>query len=297
MRRQAGVVDAASPWDAREELGEQHRRSRCAAPSGWAASWCRAAPATRPSARGWRPRRSARTAATRCGRRAPPPTTPPTLSLWPFRNFVVLWTTRSAPKSIGRCTYGLANVLSTTTATSRSWAICARGREVGEAQHRVGRRLEEQHLRVRAESPPRSAARSGRVDVGEVEPVLPQHALEQPVRAAVGVVGDHDVVAGLEQRHHGAGRRHARGERERGLAVLDGGDVALERRARRVLRARVFVALVTPECLLHVGRGLINRGDDGAGRRVRLLAGVDADGAEPRVVAQLHDGRAYSESN
>ena len=42
-------------------------------------------------------------------------TAPPTLSECPFRNFVVLCTTRSAPKSIGRCTYGLANVLSTTT--------------------------------------------------------------------------------------------------------------------------------------------------------------------------------------
>ena len=39
---------------------------------------------------------------------------PPTLSLWPFRYLVVLWTTRSAPNSIGRCTHGLANVLSTT---------------------------------------------------------------------------------------------------------------------------------------------------------------------------------------
>ena len=49
-------------------------------------------------------------------------TTPPTLSLWPFRYLVVLCVTRSAPNSIGRCTYGLANVLSTTTATPRVWA-------------------------------------------------------------------------------------------------------------------------------------------------------------------------------
>jgi hypothetical protein len=49
--------------------------------------------------------------------------TPPMLSLCPLRNLVVLCTTMSAPKSIGRCTYGLAKVLSTTTNTP--WA-CAR---------------------------------------------------------------------------------------------------------------------------------------------------------------------------
>ena len=42
-------------------------------------------------------------------------TTPPTLSLWPFRYFVVLCVTRSAPNSIGRWMYGLAKVLSTTS--------------------------------------------------------------------------------------------------------------------------------------------------------------------------------------
>ena len=42
-------------------------------------------------------------------------TTPPTLSLWPLRYFVVLWMTRSAPSSIGRWRYGLAKVLSTTS--------------------------------------------------------------------------------------------------------------------------------------------------------------------------------------
>ena len=50
-------------------------------------------------------------------------TTPPTLSLCPFRYFVVLWVTRSAPNSIGRWMYGLANVLST---TSRMPCRCAR---------------------------------------------------------------------------------------------------------------------------------------------------------------------------
>ena len=95
------------------------------------------------------------------------------------------------------------------------------------------------------------AARGGvevrRVHVAEVQPALAQHALEQPVGAAVGVVGHHHVVAGLQQRRHGPGGRQPGRKRERRLAALHGGDVALERRARGVLRAPVLVPLVNPE--------------------------------------------------
>ena len=77
-------------------------------------------------------------------------TTPPMLSLWPFRYFVVLCTTRSAPSSIGRWRHGLANVLSTTSRDVVAVRELGRGREVGQAHHRVGRRLEEQQLRLRA---------------------------------------------------------------------------------------------------------------------------------------------------
>ncbi len=52
---------------------------------------------------------------------------------------------------------------------------------------------------------------------------------------------------------------------------------------------RVLEALVLAERLLHVGRRLVDRRDDGAGRRIGLLAGVEADGAEPRVRCELHD--------
>ena len=47
------------------------------------------------------------------------------LSLWPFRYLVVLCSTRSQPKASGRCSAGLAKVLSTTTATLRRWATSA----------------------------------------------------------------------------------------------------------------------------------------------------------------------------
>ena len=88
------------------------------------------------------------------------------------------------------------------------------------------------------------SSRLRRVDVGEVEPELAPHALEQPERAAVGVVADDEVVARLEPGQDGVDGRHARGEGERRGAGFDGREVALERHARRVLRAAVFEALV-----------------------------------------------------
>ena len=104
MRRQPGIVDLAAPSGApARNSREREAVGVVLLPSGAAASWCRAAPATNRTGSGSRRRRSARTAATRCRRRASRSTTPPTLSLWPFRYFVVLWTTRSAPNSIGRC--------------------------------------------------------------------------------------------------------------------------------------------------------------------------------------------------
>src|SRR6202041_2132627 len=56
-------------------------------------------------------------------------TTPPIPSLWPLRNFVVEWTTMSAPSAIGCWKYGDRNVLSTTNWTFRDrqmWLIAAK---------------------------------------------------------------------------------------------------------------------------------------------------------------------------
>src|SRR6478672_10180979 len=70
--------------------------------------------------------------------------------------------------------------------------------------------------------------------------------------------------------------------------MLDRGDVAFDREPRRVLRARVLEALVMADRFLHVGRRLIDRRDDRAGRRIRLLPGVDADGGEARTLGKFH---------
>ncbi len=54
-----------------------------------------------------------------------PTSAPPTTSLWPPMYFVVECRTMSAPRPIGCCRYGLANVLSTTASAPALCAISA----------------------------------------------------------------------------------------------------------------------------------------------------------------------------
>jgi hypothetical protein len=163
-----------------------------------------------------------------------------------------------------------------------------RAGEICEPECRVGRRFEKQHPCLGPEGG-LDCLQIGRVDIREVELIFPQDALEQPVRTPVRLVGDHHVIAGLEHRHHRPGSRHSGGKRKRRSTVLDCCKVGFERAPGRVLRTPVFVALVAPQRLLHVGRGLIDRRDDCAGRRVWFLPRVDADSTESSVIAQLHD--------
>ena len=132
------------------------------------------------------------------------------------------------------------------------------------------------------------------VDIGKAQAELAADALEQAEGAAVGVVAHQHVIAGLEPRQDGVDRCHARGEREARHAGFDGGDVALEGHPRRVVRAAVLVPLVLAQAFLDIGGGLVDGGDDGAGGRVRLLAGMNADGAEVRVVVQFHEWQSKS---
>jgi hypothetical protein len=163
-----------------------------------------------------------------------------------------------------------------------------RGAQVGDPHDRVGRRLDEQHPRRRLHRP-LDLVELRRVHVGERQVVAREDLVEEPERAAVGVVRHDDVVAGLQHRGNRADGRHARREGEARLAGFDGREVAFERHARRILRAAVLVALVLAELFLHVGRRLVDRSDDGAGGGVGFLAGVEADGAETRTVCKLHD--------
>ncbi len=112
--------------------------------------------------------------------------------------------------------------------------------------------------------------------------------VEVAVGAAVGVVGDDDVVARDEQRAgDGVLARQARGEGEPAAAALERGDALLERGAGRVGRPAVLVAAAeAADAVLLVGRDLVDRGHHRTGQGVGLLAGVD--GARGEAVLVRH---------
>ena len=130
-----------------------------------------------------------------------------------------------------------------------------------------------------------------RVDVGdrgraEVEAPDLGDLVEEPERAAVGVVGDDGVVAGAGQRPDDRvlGGEPG-GEGEPLLAVLDGRQRALERRTRRVRGAAVLVAAAqAPDTVLLVGAAGVDGRDDRPGHRVGLVAGVDRTRLETGLV-------------
>src|SRR5689334_2900518 len=64
------------------------------------------------------------------------------------------------------------------------------------------------------------------------------------------------------------------------MAAFERRDVPLECLARRVAGAGVLVALMLPEALLDVGRGLIDRRHDGAGEGVGDVSGVHGAGCQ-----------------
>src|SRR6185503_4412287 len=72
--------------------------------------------------------------------------------------------------------------------------------------------------------------------------------------------------------------RHPRSEREAIRPLLEHGHVLLERDPRRILGAGVLEALVLPEPLLDVGRGLVDGDRHGPRRGIGLLPGVDGVG-------------------
>ena len=141
------------------------------------------------------------------------------------------------------------------------------------------RRLDEHRARRRRHRVGDSL-RVARVDVAERQPIVLKDLVEQPERAAVHVLAADDVIAGAEQLHDRVEAAHAARERESVTAVLERGDVPLERFARRILSARVLVALVLPESLLDVRRRQVDRRHDRAGQRLRALAGMNGSRAK-----------------
>ena len=274
MRSQAGVVHARDLRLLLEPVRQRERAARSAAPCAAPASSrraargsCRTGPAIAPTAFCRKPSRS-RSASWRGS--LPTTATPPITSEWPFRYLVVECTTMSKPSSSGRCTHGLAKVLSATRDDAARAADLGDRAQVGQPQQRVGRRLDPDQLACRAAAPPRRPRGSVRSTKLKRWPALRlRTALEQAEGAAVDVVARDDVRAGVEQLEHGRDRGQAGGEREGLRAAFEVGDAALERPARRVVRAAVVEALVHARALLHVGRGRVDRRHDRAGRSGR----------------------------
>ena len=118
------------------------------------------------------------------------------------------------------------------------------GLEVGHRQERVRRRLDPDEVGVRRR-------RAGLVE--EDVPKPPALELgERDAGAVVGVLGERDRLARLEQREHDGGRRRrSRGE-EDGLAALELAERALGLDPDRVRVARV---VERPRLAVHVGPG------------------------------------------
>ena len=91
---------------------------------------------------------------------------------------------------------GEANVLSTTSSAPRVVRELGQRGDVGDAEQRVGRRLAPDDPGRRPRTPARTASRSSSGDRGVLQAPPREHPGDQPEGAAVGVVGDDDVVAG-----------------------------------------------------------------------------------------------------
>ena len=164
------------------------------------------------------------------------------------------------------------------------------GLDVGQLHQRVGGGLDPQHPRLVGDRC-LDCLQVGQVDIAEVQPHRPTtHPLEQPPRAAVQVVAGDDVRPGVQQLQRRRGRRHARAEAEGLNPALQIGDAGLEGLARRVLAARILIALVHARAFLGIGRGGVDRRHHRARGRVGLLAGVDGAGRETLAVLQVGHG-------
>src|ERR671932_1366854 len=105
--------------------------------------------------------------------------------------------------------------------------------------------------------------------------------MEQSERAAVDIVRGDDVVARVEQMQQRVFRGHAARKGQPEAATVERGETGLERGAGRIGGARVVVALVDSDFGLRVRAGLVDRHDDRACGRVRVLPDVNGAGGKP----------------
>ena len=152
--------------------------------------------------------------------------------------------------------------------------------DVGHDQARVGRRLEPHQPRALGDRGAHRVEirRINRRD-GEIE--AREDAIQQAERAAVDIERDDDLVVRPQVRvqHRvlgGEARREDRAVRD----AFEIGEDLFEPLARRIVGARIVEAQIDAGAFLLVGRGLIDRRDQRAGRRIARLGGMNGAGRE-----------------
>src|SRR6185437_6266557 len=86
---------------------------------------------------------------------------------------------------------------------------------------------------------------------------------EEPVGAAVHIVGSDDLVAGDEQTQYGIRSRYPATETQAVFAILDMRQRGLESKTRWILRTGILITFVHSRRALHISGCLIDRGHDG----------------------------------
>ena len=136
-------------------------------------------------------------------------------------------------------------------------------RQISQPVQRIGRRLHPQHAGVRTDGRFQRRRVVGRHIADAEAGRLAAHAVEQAYRAAVQIINRDNMAAGGQQIEHGGDGGKAGAERIAAHAVFQLGNGALQRFARRVLAARIFVAAMLARCVLAIGGGGVNRCDHG----------------------------------
>ncbi len=156
--------------------------------------------------------------------------------------------------------------------------------DVDHVQHGIRRRLDPDHPHVVVEVRGEVLVELVGGDVREPVALRLVDERRHPVDAAVDIGDQDDALAWVDEVHERGRRTDAGAERNPVRRVLEARERDLERAARGVRDARVVVALVLADRLLHVGGGLVDRRDDRAGRRVGLLPDVNRARLEVEAV-------------
>ncbi len=199
-------------------------------------------------------------------------TAPCTVSEWPARYFVTLWTTMSAPSSNGCWKTGSRERIIHNTTTQRlprracasllmaTMSLISRRGFVG---------VSIQTKRVLRRKRRFDCLQAARIDLLGHHADRLKNFIEDAVRAAINVQRDDDLVAGAQiGLQHGIFGGESRRERRSMLDAFERSQHSFEALARGIIRTRIGKAFIVAGRFLLVRGGLENRGDQRA--RFRL---------------------------